>query len=101
MVTMLCLRGRLTLVHLCTAAAYPTSIHSLPGPRLPKGPLGGSNHLPNLEERFSFSFFFDHTVWHAESWFPDQGLNLHPPPGVEALNLNHWTAQEVPRREFF
>ena len=21
---------------------------------------------------------FDRTVWHAESWFPDQGLNLCP-----------------------
>ena len=100
MVIVLCLSGGLTLVHLCIAAAYPASIHSLPGPRLPKGPLGGSNHLLNLEERYSFSFF-DHTVWCAGSWFPDQGLNLHPPPGVEALDLNHWTAQEVPRREIF
>ena len=25
-----------------------------------------------------FFFFFACTSWHAGSWFPDQGLSLHP-----------------------
>ena len=39
-------------------------------------------------------FFFCHTLRHAASWFPDQGLNLCP--AVEAQSLNHWTTRKVP-----
>ena len=41
-----------------------------------------------------FFFFFGHTVQHAGSWFPNQGLNphtLHRKHGA-----NHWTIREVP-----
>ena len=47
-----------------------------------------------------FLFFFGYTVWHAGSWFPDQGLNPCP-PAVEARSPNHWTAREFPLLTFW
>ena len=31
-----------------------------------------------LFNHFFFPFFFDHASWHAGSWFPNWGSNLHP-----------------------
>ena len=49
---------------------------------------------PMLPLSIPFFFFFCHTLRHAASWFPDQGLNLCP--AVEAQSLNHWTTRKVP-----
>ena len=45
-----------------------------------------------------FFFFFCHTARLVGSQFPGQELN--PGPAVKALNPNHSTSRELPRRAF-
>ena len=66
------------------------------------GLLPGSEtlfHVPSHGRRDKGAFF-DHTMQHVRSYFPNQGLNLCP-PAVEAWSPNHWTTREFPRELFF
>ena len=50
--------------------------------------------------RLIFFFFLCLNAWHAESWFPEQGLNLCPLQWKEARSPNCWTAWGFPMCTF-
>ena len=40
-----------------------------------------------------------YALGHVGPYFPDQGLNPHP-PALQAQSLNHWTTRKVPHQMF-
>ena len=49
---------------------------------------------------FFFLKFFGCAMWHVGITVPQPGIEPMP-PAVEAWNLNHWTAREVPKFFYF